>query len=64
MFFDAGNVYLNASDFNPFDLRYSAGAGIRFIMPFGLLRLDWARALDREPGEKASQYWFSIGHAF
>ena len=63
-FFDAGNVYLNASDFNPFDLRYSAGAGIRLVLPFGLLRFDWARAFDRRPEEKAYQYWFSFGHAF
>lgn len=64
VFFDAGNVYLTASDFDPLDLRYSAGVGIRFNFPFGLLRLDWARAFDRRPGEEASQLWFSFGHAF
>jgi outer membrane protein insertion porin family len=63
-FFDAGNVYAESSDFDPFDLRYSAGAGLRVLLPFGLFRLDWARALDREPGEDASQFWFSFGHAF
>jgi len=63
-FFDAGNVYLTKSDFDPLDLRYSAGAGIRFSFPFGLLRLDWARAFDRRPGEESSQLWFSFGHAF
>lgn len=63
-FVDAGNVYLERSDFDPFDLRYSAGLGLRVLLPFGLIRLDWARALDREPGEEASQFWFSFGHAF
>jgi outer membrane protein assembly factor BamA len=63
-FFDAGNVYLERSDFDPLDLRYSAGVGLRVLLPFGLFRLDWARALDREPGEDTSQFWFSFGHAF
>jgi outer membrane protein assembly factor BamA len=38
--------------------------GFRFNFPFGLLRLDWARVLDRQEGEEASQLWFSFGHAF
>jgi outer membrane protein insertion porin family len=64
VFFDAGNIYPTVEDFNPFDLRYSVGVGFRFNFPFGLLRLDWARVLDRQEGEEASQLWFSFGHAF
>jgi outer membrane protein assembly complex protein YaeT len=63
-FYDAGNVFLNASDFRLFDLRHSAGAGLRVVFPFGLLRFDVAWVLDRQPGEKTSRFWFNLNHAF
>jgi outer membrane protein assembly factor BamA len=63
-FYDAGNVYLQTSDFNPLDLRHSAGVGVRVALPFGLLRLDWARVLDPKLGEQTSQIWFNLNHAF
>jgi outer membrane protein insertion porin family len=63
-FYDAGNVFKDASDFRPFNVRHSAGAGLRFALPFGLLRFDWGWPLDRQLGEKAYQFWFSLNHAF
>ena len=63
-FYDAGNVFLYASDFRPFNLRHSAGAGLRLVLPFGLLRFDYAWVLDRQPGEEASRFWFNFNHAF
>ncbi len=63
-FYDAGNVFETASDLSLTDLRQSAGLGVRFELPFGLLRLDWARVLDRREGEKRSRFIFSLGHAF
>jgi outer membrane protein insertion porin family len=63
-FLDAGNVFLEAGDFNPFDLRVSAGVGLRVDLPVGLFRLDWARILNPETGERRSRFYFSFGHAF
>ncbi len=63
-FYDAGNVFLDLADFNPINLRHSAGFGLRVDAPFGMLRLDWARVLDRQPWEKANRFWFTFGHAF
>ncbi len=63
-FYDAGNVFLDLEDFNPIDLRHSAGFGLRVDAPFGMLRLDWAWVLDREPWEKANRFWFTFGHTF
>lgn len=41
-FIDAGNAF----DFSDFELYKGAGAGLRWRFPFGLLRIDGARALD------------------
>ncbi len=63
-FLDFGNVYPTISDFDPGDLRKTAGFGLRFQTPFVLIRLDWGFKLDRQPGESLSQIFFSIGQAF
>lgn len=64
LFYDAGNAFALARDFDLGDLRHSAGAGLRLMFPFGPVRLDWAHVIDRQEGEKPSRFVFSIGHAF
>ena len=63
-FYDAGNAFENARDMSLRDLRHSAGLGARIILPFGLLRFDWARILDLQPDETPWRFVFSLGHAF
>ncbi len=63
-FYDAGNVYRTLPDFDPFELRHVLGAGIRLETPIGPLRAEYGWKLDREPGESAGQFFFSIGNAF
>ncbi len=63
-FAETGNVYSLVSDTTLSDLRYTAGAGIRYRSPLGPLRLDWAYKLNRRPNEKPSEFHFAIGHAF
>jgi outer membrane protein assembly complex protein YaeT len=63
-FIDAGNVYRTVSDFNPFDLRSSAGFGLRVRTPYFLLRGDYGIKLDRKAGESFGEFYFSIGQAF
>ncbi|HUK31253.1 MAG TPA: BamA/TamA family outer membrane protein, partial [Candidatus Acidoferrum sp.] len=62
-FVDIGNVYPRISDFN-FNLRKSAGAGLRVKIRFIPLRFDYGLKLDRRPGESAGAFFFSIGQAF
>jgi outer membrane protein insertion porin family len=62
-FFDAGNVWRRISDMD-FNLRKTAGIGIRYSTPVGPLRLDYGHKLDRREGESAGEIHFSIGHAF
>ncbi|MBL4643017.1 MAG: outer membrane protein assembly factor BamA [Flavobacteriaceae bacterium] len=49
-FLEAGNSYDNFSSFNPFELKRSAGVGVRIFMPaFGLLGIDFAHGFDSLP---------------
>jgi len=63
-FYDAGNAFEAASDIRLSELRQSVGAGLRLELPFGLIRLDWAAAVNPRPGEKPWRLLFSLGDAF
>jgi outer membrane protein assembly factor BamA/autotransporter translocation and assembly factor TamB len=63
IFTDIGNVYPLISDIT-FDLRESAGVGLRVRTPWFLLRGDYGFVLDPRPGEKRRRFYFSIGQAF
>jgi outer membrane protein assembly complex protein YaeT len=62
-FLDIGNVYTRISDFD-FNLRRSAGAGLRIKIKYIPLRFDYGFKLDRKPGESRGAFFFSIGQAF
>ena len=64
IFYDAGNVFALASQMSLGEMRHCAGAGVRLVLPFGPIRLDWAYVLDPQPEEKRYQIYFTIGHAF
>ena len=50
-FAEAGNAWADISRYNPFDLKRSAGIGVRVMMPMiGLLGLDWGYGFDRPNG--------------
>jgi outer membrane protein insertion porin family len=49
-FFDGGNYWMNIRDYRPYDLRKSAGMGVRVFLPmFGLLGFDYGIGWDRSP---------------
>ena len=64
-FLEAGNCWLGFQNFNPFDVKRSAGVGVRIFLPmFGLLGLDWGYGFDDvygTTGNNHSQFHFSIG---
>ncbi|MBI3133910.1 MAG: BamA/TamA family outer membrane protein [Bacteroidetes bacterium] len=51
-FIEAGNTYSNLRDFNPFNVKRAAGAGVRIFLPmFGMLGVDFAWGFDPlDPG--------------
>lgn len=63
-FLDGGNVWGDVGDFDPLDIKATAGFGVRYNTPVGPLRLDYGHKLDREEGESKGEVHFSIGHAF
>src|SRR5689334_23085009 len=63
-FFDVGNVYGFNTKFDLTDLRTAAGAGVRWVSPFGPIRVDYGFNLDPRPGEKLGNVQFSVGSPF
>jgi outer membrane protein insertion porin family len=63
-FFDIGNVYGFGEKFDPTNLRESAGGGVRWLSPFGPIRLDYGINLDRRAGEDFGAFHFSVGSPF
>ena len=68
-FLEAGNGYNSFREFNPFNSRRSAGAGVRIFMPaFGLLGIDFGYGFDNaNPNITTPNGWethFVIGQRF
>ena len=68
IFMEGGNNYDNFWDYRAFNLKRSAGAGIRIYMPmFGLMGVDVAYGFDPEPNGASASGWqthFIIGQQF
>lgn len=67
-FAEAGNTWANLKSFNPFNVKRSAGVGLRVFLPmFGLLGVDYGWGFDSVPGNDSSngnghgQFHFTIG---
>ncbi|UCS94126.1 BamA/TamA family outer membrane protein [Echinicola marina] len=67
-FAEAGNNWGSYAEFNPYDLKKSAGFGARIFMPaFGLLGIDWGYGFDPAPGAiepSGGMFHFTIGQQF
>ena len=67
-FVEGGNAWTDASKFNFFDLKRSAGVGIRvFLQMIGLIGLDWAYGFDDVFGShqySGSHFHFILGQEF
>lgn len=67
-FAEAGNCWSKFEDYSPFDLKRSAGVGVRIFLPiFGLLGMDWGYGFDEVSGYNGaggSQFHFVMGQSF
>ncbi len=71
-FIEGGNAWANARDFNPFNMKRSAGLGVRIFLPMvGLMGIDWAYGFDNvytsQSGAQkkgGSNFHFILGQEF
>ncbi len=68
LFAEGGNCWHDFSSFNPYDIKRSAGVGLRAFLPmFGLLGIDWGYGFDNiiaDPTANKSQFHFTLGQQF
>jgi translocation and assembly module TamA len=62
-FIDAGAVGFQETP-NLSNMRYGAGFGVRYKLPFGPIRADIALPLNKQDGDADFQIYISIGQAF
>ena len=67
-FVEGGNAWEHVKQFNPLNMKRSAGVGVRILLPMvGLMGIDWAYGFQKYiNGQKAggSQFHFIIGQEF
>lgn len=63
LFVEGGNAWKNFDDYNPFDLKRSAGVGVRAYLPmFGLLGFDFGYGFDNTAKLNAGAKWTEFGN--
>ncbi len=67
-FLEGGNAWYDIKSFSPYDIKRSAGVGLRAFLPmFGLLGVDWGYGFDAIPGQpnaNKGNFHFTIGREF
>jgi outer membrane protein insertion porin family len=69
-FLEGGNAWASVKDFNPFDVKRSAGVGVRIFLPMvGLMGIDWAYGFDKVYNGSSwsrggSNFHFVLGQEF
>lgn len=67
-FIEGGNAWTDVKNFNPFNMKRSAGVGVRILLPMvGLMGIDWAYGFQKYIGSAkagGSQFHFIIGQEF
>jgi outer membrane protein insertion porin family len=63
-FYDIGNVFPGAEDFETSDLRMSVGLGLTWLSPVGPLAISIAQPLNDKSGDDVQKIQFTLGAGF
>lgn len=63
-FYDVGSIQSAPSEDGSNRFRSSVGLGLRYVTPIGPVGIVYGYKLDRDPGESAGAWHFSIGYSF
>ena len=69
-FLEGGHAWVDTKKFNPFDMKRSAGLGVRIFLPMvGMMGIDWAYGFDKVYNNGSyqkggSQFHFILGQEF
>lgn len=65
LFAEGGYCWADIREFNPFQIKRSAGVGVRVFLPVvGMLGIDWGYGFDNPDKSARSQFHFLIGQQF
>ncbi len=64
LYFDAGNVFADASAFEATELRQSVGLSAKWFSVIGPLEFSYAFPINDEPGDDIRQFQFALGASF
>jgi len=67
LFVEVGNAWYDYRTYSPFDLKRTAGIGVRAFLPmFGMLGIDWGYGFDRDNknGGRKGEFQFILGQQF
>jgi len=63
-FYDFGSVFQDSSSFETSEFRSSLGIGYNWLSPVGPLVFSYAKPVNKEPGDEAERFQFTIGSSF
>ena len=63
-FWDHAHIYGETGDFTGLKIRDSVGGGVRVVLPFIILRVDYGYPLKRDERNDKGRWYFAIGQAF
>ena len=65
-FVEGGNAWTDVKNFSPFNLKRSAGVGLRIYLPMvGMMGIDWAYGFDKVFGTRGGSHFnFILGQEF
>lgn len=63
-FWDYAHIYGARGDFPGLTVRNSVGAGLRLLLPFLVLRVDYGHPVNQDERNNSGRWYFAIGQAF